>query len=57
VNHRQCFDQAAAEWDALEVEDTLVRLREIVTGMGIVPGAKVGEDKRDNEGGCKWECS
>jgi hypothetical protein len=42
MNHRQCFDQAAAEWDALEVEETLVRLREIVTGMGIVPGAKVG---------------
>jgi len=41
VNHRQFFDQAAADWDALEVEETYTRLREIVAGLGIAPGATV----------------
>jgi len=42
LNHRrQFFDQAAADWDALEVEETHVRLREIVAGLGIAPGAAV----------------
>lgn len=41
MNHRQFFDRAAADWDALEVEETHVRLREIVAGLGIVPGAAV----------------
>ena len=42
MNHRRrFFDQAAADWDALEVEETYARLREIVTGLGIVPGAAV----------------
>ena len=41
MNHRQFFDQVAAEWDALEVEETHVRLREIVAGLGIAPGAAV----------------
>jgi ubiquinone/menaquinone biosynthesis C-methylase UbiE len=41
MNHRQFFDKAAAEWDALEVEETHVRLREIVAGLDIVPGAAV----------------
>ena len=40
VQHRrQFFDQTAADWDALEVEETHVRLREIVAGLGIAPGA------------------
>jgi ubiquinone/menaquinone biosynthesis C-methylase UbiE len=40
LNHRrQFFDQAAADWDALEVEETHVRLREIVAGLDIAPGA------------------
>jgi ubiquinone/menaquinone biosynthesis C-methylase UbiE len=41
MNHRQFFDQAAAEWDALEVKETYVRLQEIVAGLGIAPGAAV----------------
>jgi ubiquinone/menaquinone biosynthesis C-methylase UbiE len=41
MNHRQFFDQAAAEWDALEVEETHARLREIVAGLDIAPGAAV----------------
>ena len=42
VQHRrQFFDRAAADWDALEVEETYVRLREIVAGLGIAPGAAV----------------
>ena len=41
MNHRQFFDQAAVDWDALEVEETCVRLREIVAGLGIAPGAAV----------------
>jgi len=40
-HRRQFFDQAAAEWDALEVEETHARLREIVAGLDIVPGAAV----------------
>ena len=41
MNHRQFFDRAAADWDALEVEETHVRLREIMAGLGIAPGATV----------------
>lgn len=41
MNHRQFFDQTAAEWDAREVEKTHVRLQEIVAGLGIAPGATV----------------
>ena len=41
MNHRQFFDRAAANWDALEVEETHVRLREIVAGLDIAPGAAV----------------
>lgn len=41
MNHRQFFDRAAADWDALEVGETHVRLREIVAGLGIAPGAAV----------------
>jgi len=42
LNHRrQFFDQAAADWDTLEVEETHVRLREIVAGLDIAPGAAV----------------
>ena len=41
MNHREFFDQAAVEWDALEVEETQTRLREIVTGFGIEPGSAV----------------
>jgi ubiquinone/menaquinone biosynthesis C-methylase UbiE len=41
MNHRQFFDQAAVDWDALEVEETHVRLQEIVAGLGIAPGAAV----------------
>ena len=41
MNHREYFDRAAANWDALEVEETYVRLREIVAGLGIAPGAAV----------------
>ncbi|MCK4473176.1 MAG: methyltransferase domain-containing protein, partial [Anaerolineae bacterium] len=41
MNHREYFDRAAANWDALEVEETYVRLREIVAGLDIAPGATV----------------
>lgn len=41
MNHREFFDWAAAEWDALEVEETRTRLREIVAGLGIEPGSTV----------------
>jgi len=42
LNHRRrFFDQAAADWDELEVEETYVRLREIVAGLGVAPGAAV----------------
>ncbi|HEY66016.1 MAG TPA: methyltransferase domain-containing protein [Caldilineae bacterium] len=41
MNHRQFFDQAAANWDAQEVEETRTRLREIVAGLGVRPGATV----------------
>jgi len=42
AQHRQqFFDRAAANWDALEVEETHVRLREIVAGLDIAPGAAV----------------
>jgi len=42
LNHRrQFFDQAAADWDALEVKETHVRLREIVAELTIAPEAAV----------------
>ncbi|MBE9506464.1 MAG: methyltransferase domain-containing protein [Chloroflexi bacterium] len=42
AQHKQrFFDRAAANWDALEVEETHVRLREIVAELGIAPGAVV----------------
>lgn len=41
MNHRQFFDQAAANWDALEVGETYARLREIMAGLSIGPGATV----------------
>ncbi len=42
MNHRrQFFDQAAADWDALEVKETHVRLREIVAELTIAPEAAV----------------
>jgi len=41
MNHREFFDQAAADWDTQEVEETHTRLREIVTGLGIEPGSAV----------------
>jgi ubiquinone/menaquinone biosynthesis C-methylase UbiE len=41
MNHRQFFDQVAAEWDELEVEETYTRLREIVAGLSIEPGSTV----------------
>ena len=41
MNHREYFDRAAADWDALEVEETYVRLREIVAGLSMGPGATV----------------
>jgi len=42
LNHRRrFFDQAAADWDKLEVGETYVRLREIVAGLGIAPGVAV----------------
>jgi len=42
AQHRQqFFDRAAADWDALEVDETHVRLREIVAGLNIAPGATV----------------
>jgi len=40
-HRRQFFDQAAANWDALEAEETHIRLREIVAGLDIAPGAVV----------------
>ena len=39
MNHRQFFDQVAAEWDASEVEETHTLLREIVARLGIEPGS------------------
>lgn len=41
MNLREFFDQAAANWDALETVETHARLREIVTELGIPPGARV----------------
>jgi len=41
MNHREYFDQIAAEWDRLLEEETLARLREIVAGLEIEPGARV----------------
>ena len=41
MNRREYFDRIAAEWDGLLEEETLSRLREIVAGLGIEPGAAV----------------
>ncbi len=41
MNHREYFDRLAPEWDGLLEEKTLARLREIVSGLGIEPGARV----------------
>lgn len=41
MNHREYFDKAAAKWDELTEEETLVRLREIVAALDIQPGARV----------------
>jgi len=38
MNHQQFFDQAAANWDALIEEQTLIRLQAIVSGLDIEPG-------------------
>jgi len=40
-HHRPFFDQVAANWDALIEEQTLIHLREIVSGLEIEPGAAV----------------
>jgi hypothetical protein len=45
MNHRQFFDQAAAEWDALEVEETQVRYERSWTRWVSRRGQKLGEDK------------
>ena len=41
MDHRQFFDQAAANWDALIEEQILPRLQAIVAGLDIEPGARV----------------
>ena len=41
MNQREYFDQAAGKWDELAEEETLIRLREIVAGLGIESGAAV----------------
>jgi len=41
MNHREYFDRIAAEWDGLLEERTIARLREIVAGLEIEPGAVV----------------
>jgi len=41
MNHREYFDQAAAKWDELTEEETLIRLGEIVAELDIEPGARV----------------
>jgi ubiquinone/menaquinone biosynthesis C-methylase UbiE len=41
MDHRGFFDEAAAKWDSLETPETFARLREIVGGLGIMPGASV----------------
>ncbi|MFH1636004.1 MAG: methyltransferase domain-containing protein [Chloroflexota bacterium] len=41
MNQRQFFDQAAANWDAKPRDEMLTRLREIVAGLGIAPGAAI----------------
>ena len=38
MNHREYFDQIAAEGDELLEEETIARLREIVSGLEIRPG-------------------
>lgn len=38
MNHREYFDQIAAEWDELLEEETLARLREIVAGHQVGGG-------------------
>ena len=41
MNHREYFDRLASEWDELLEEETIARLREIVSGLEIRPGARV----------------
>jgi ubiquinone/menaquinone biosynthesis C-methylase UbiE len=41
MNHRDFFNRAAAEWDASEVEETHIRLREIVAGLDIESGSTI----------------
>lgn len=41
MDHREYFDRIAAEWDELLEEETIARLREIVAGLEIRPGARV----------------
>lgn len=47
MNHQEYFDQAATEWDELTEEEALVRLREIVAGLEIEPGAAVLDEGAD----------
>jgi ubiquinone/menaquinone biosynthesis C-methylase UbiE len=41
MNHRQYFDRVAATWDARLPEEALVRLRQSVSSLDIIPGARV----------------
>lgn len=41
LDQRRFFDQAAASWDAEEIDETLTRLREIIAEFDIEPGVKV----------------
>lgn len=41
MNHREYFDQVAAKWNEVAGEEPVIRLREIVAGLGIEPGARV----------------
>jgi len=46
MNHREYFDRLASEWDELLEEETIARLREIVSGLEIRPGARVLDMRR-----------
>jgi len=41
VNRRQWFDQIASKWDTVFTEEIVARLREIIAGLDIKPGASV----------------
>jgi len=41
MDRRQWFDQLASTWDATFTEDVTARLREIVAGLNIRPGARI----------------